>query len=207
MHNQNPQPTTTFKNLLRDPLYLGAAVLMVLIVIGVASRFLLADIPNFKPVAAIALFAAFYFRQFWVSAVAVLTVVLVSNFGLANCPWQVTTGVVGGLLVASALGYRLKQMNSANVSGIALLGNVIGSSLLMSIAFFLISNASVWMMGQWYPMTFAGLANCFLAAVPFFRFTVMGDLLFTGGLFGSYYAVIAVANYWRRNDRPVASAL
>src|ERR1700686_680490 len=55
---------------------------------------------------------------------------------------------------------------------------VIGAALGSSISFFLISNFMVWAAGTMYPMTRAGLATCYEAAVPFFRHTLEGDLLF-----------------------------
>jgi hypothetical protein len=40
-----------------------------------------------------------------------------------------------------------------------------------------------------YPMTFEGLAQCYLAAVPFLDKTVMGDLFWTAVLFGGAWLV------------------
>jgi hypothetical protein len=36
----------------------------------------------------------------------------------------------------------------------------------------------------------AGLAKCYLSAIPFFRYTVTGDALFATVLFGSYAMVL-----------------
>ena len=58
-------------------------------------------------------------------------------------------------------------------------------SLAASTLFFLLSNFGVWLAG-WYPMTGAGLLSCYAYAIPFFGYTVAGDLLFTVLLFGSY---------------------
>lgn len=49
-----------------------------------------------------------------------------------------------------------------------------------SLSFFLISNFGVWLF--WYPRSFEGLLSCYLAALPFYRNTLIGDLFF-GGLF------------------------
>jgi hypothetical protein len=37
-----------------------------------------------------------------------------------------------------------------------------------------------------YPKTGAGLAECFLAAIPFFHYTLLGDLFYVGVLFGAF---------------------
>jgi hypothetical protein len=58
----------------------------------------------------------------------------------------------------------------------------------MSTAFFVLTNGAVYLMGQWYPSTWSGLANCYSAGVPFYRATLMGDLFFTGVLVGGYGA-------------------
>ncbi len=49
-----------------------------------------------------------------------------------------------------------------------------------SLSFFLISNFGVWLF--WYPRNLQGLFSCYLAALPFYRNTLLGDLFF-GGLF------------------------
>lgn len=58
-------------------------------------------------------------------------------------------------------------------------------SLMASTAFFLISNFGVWL-GGWYTFTLAGFLSCYINAIPFFGYTLAGDLLFTGVLFGSF---------------------
>jgi vitamin B12 transporter len=65
-----------------------------------------------------------------------------------------------------------------SVSGLA--GLSIGASCL----FFATSNFAVWAAGSLYPRTFAGLAVCFAAAVPFFWNTLAADLAGTAVFFG-----------------------
>ncbi len=48
--------------------------------------------------------------------------------------------------------------------------------LLASLWFFLISNFGVWI--YWYPNTLQGLLSCYVAALPFYRNTLLGDLFF-----------------------------
>jgi len=47
---------------------------------------------------------------------------------------------------------------------------------LASLLFFLISNFGVWY--YWYPHSLAGLGRCYLLALPFYRNTLIGDVLF-----------------------------
>lgn len=58
----------------------------------------------------------------------------------------------------------------------ARIGAVVGAPL----AFFLVSNFGVWLAGGMYAHTPAGLAECYTAALPFFRGTLFGDWLFAG---------------------------
>lgn len=176
-----------------DTILRDVLILLLLISVGIASRFVLVDIPNFKPIASIVLFAAFWFRSCWVAGLSLLLVMLVSNHGLDHCPWQVTVGVVGGLALAALLGRQLRSRfdSAAKVTSqpVAAVSRLLGSAFLMSATFFLISNLAVWSMGQWYPLTAAGFMRCFGAAIPFFKYTLGGDLFFSLTLFSIWYAI------------------
>jgi hypothetical protein len=64
-----------------------------------------------------------------------------------------------------------------------------------SLIFFVVTNFLAWL-GQALPYgyTLAGLVECYVAAVPFYRGTLTGDLLFTGVLFGAH-AVLSRAYF------------
>jgi hypothetical protein len=53
-----------------------------------------------------------------------------------------------------------------------------------STLFFLTSNFSVWAEGREYPMTMAGLLECYYLGIPFFGRTILADLAGTAVLFG-----------------------
>jgi hypothetical protein len=57
-------------------------------------------------------------------------------------------------------------------------------SLSASMLFFVTSNLATWAEGLEYPLTLAGLVQCFYRAIPFYGNTVMADLLGTAVLFG-----------------------
>jgi len=89
-------------------------------------------------------------------------------------------------------------------AAIALLGNAFlhksskplrigAASLLASISFFLISNFMVWVVWDMYAKNFGGLLACYTAALPFFRNTLTGDLVFSAAFFGIAYLVKAHA--------------
>jgi hypothetical protein len=59
-----------------------------------------------------------------------------------------------------------------------------------SLIFFLASNFASWL-GQSLPYgySFAGLLDCYKAAIPFYRGTLAGDLVFATGLFAAHAAL------------------
>lgn len=57
------------------------------------------------------------------------------------------------------------------------LRRTVGTSLLAAISFFVVSNFSVWLGWSMYPQTLSGLAACYVAAIPFFRNSIVAELL------------------------------
>lgn len=63
-------------------------------------------------------------------------------------------------------------------------GWVIASALTSSVSFFLISNFASWACyADLYPRSWSGLMTSYVAGLPFFRGTAVGDLLFTSVFF------------------------
>ena len=63
---------------------------------------------------------------------------------------------------------------------------LLGATVLSSFLFFLVSNFGVWIAGDMYPHTMAGLAACYAMGIPFYRAAAVGDLLFVAVFFGAY---------------------
>ena len=73
-----------------------------------------------------------------------------------------------------------------------------------SLAFFLVSNFCCWLAQTLpYGYSLAGLADCYTAAVPFYRGTFAGDLVYSGILFG-LHAVLSRAYFPAERPVPVA---
>jgi formate-dependent nitrite reductase membrane component NrfD len=64
--------------------------------------------------------------------------------------------------------------------------NLAVSALGASVIFFIVSNFGVWLTSGMYPPTFSGLMTCYTAGIPFFHNTILGDLVYTGVLFGAF---------------------
>ena len=143
-----------------------------LILIGFSLRFLPLD-HNMAPIAAIALFSGAYLGKKiapWVPlAIMVSTDLIIGLHDVVLFTW-------GAFIVIGFMGTMLREKKTP----LSIFLMVIGSSLL----FFVISNFGVWLV--WYPRTMAGLVNCYVMAVPFLRNTMVGNLVFSVVLFGSY---------------------
>src|SRR5690606_30904644 len=72
--------------------------------------------------------------------------------------------------------------------------NVLGFSIASSVIFFLVSNFGTWFAGFYpteavpamYPLNLSGLMTCMEMGLPFYRNTLISDVLFSGVLFGAY---------------------
>src|SRR5262249_8015345 len=61
---------------------------------------------------------------------------------------------------------------------------VVATMVPCSVLFFLLSNGAVWAFSGMYSLTWQGLVQCYVAALPFLENTVLGDLVWTAFLFG-----------------------
>ena len=170
-------------------------VFVAIVLVGIVSRFWLVEMPNFKPVAALVLFGAFYFRRWWFAVAAMVLIMVFSDIQLGVYDWKLAFCVYASLGLAGGLGVWIKrsiESSSQRRLGWRQAGRFTVASLAMSTAFFVLTNGAVWCMGGWYPPTVSGLLGCYAAGLPFFRSTLMGDLFFTGALVSGYCVVEAL---------------
>ncbi len=157
------------------PLYAVLALIM-LAILGRFLPWLVPQLGNFTPVAAVALFAGCYLKNqklaLWVPLVAMLVSDAVLGFH------SLIPLVYGCLALTVYFGMQLQKRTSA--------GRVLGFALASSVMFFVITNFAVWLEGSMYPMTATGLQACFIAAIPFWRNELLGTLCYSAALFGGY---------------------
>jgi len=134
-------------------------------------------IPNVSPVGAVAIFSGFYFRSRWAYLVPVLAMLL-ADLVIGFYNFWVMAAVYGSFGAAVVIGRYVKK--SANVFSVA------AGVLAGSVIFYAVTNFAVWAISSWYPPTLGGLMLSYTMALPFFRNTLLGDLLFGGLLFGAY---------------------
>jgi hypothetical protein len=124
---------------------------------------------------AIALFGAAYFSDKRLAFALPLLIMFISDIiiGFHTTMLAVYISFAIGVFIGI---YLLKSVT---------LGKIILSSLLSSIVFFVVTNFGVWLAG-WYSPTFDGLSKCYIMAIPFFRYEIIGDLVYCGVLFGGF---------------------
>lgn len=163
----------------------------VLLILFAAFSRLIPHPANFTPVAAIALFSGVYLEKkyfFIIPVVAMLLSDLIIGFH-STMIW-----VYGSFVVIALVGLWLKSHLPARPSGgsASQAGKkpayILGTTLFSSVLFFIVTNFGVWTTG-FYGYTFSGLVECYTMAIPFFRNTIGGDLLYVALMFGIYELV------------------
>jgi hypothetical protein len=151
-------------------------VTLTLIILAAATARLLPHPHNVAPIAAIALFAGAHFERKWQAFVLPLLAMLVSDaiIGFYDAMW--VTYLAFATVVC--LGFLLRK----NKSFLAVAGATVSGSVL----FFLVSNFALWMHHNLYPHTLDGIMESYTMALPFFRNTLIGDLFYSGLLFGGF---------------------
>lgn len=148
------------------------------IVVSAALSRLLPHVPNVTPITAVALFSGAYLADRRLAFAAPLAALLLSDIVLGFDRAGETAAVYLSFALVVALGLWVRNRRSALRIGAA--------ALSASLLFFLITNFAVWAFGAIYPHSAAGLIACFVAALPFFRETLAGDLSYTVLLFGGF---------------------
>ncbi len=150
-------------------------VILGLIVLAALSRFLPFP-PNVAAVAAVALFGGAYFADKRLAFIIPLAVMLLTDLIIGLHSTLLFVYAAFGLIVG--IGFLLRDKISFKTVPFAAIGG--------SLAFFIITNFGVWLMSAYYPLTLGGLVACYTAAIPFFHYTLLGDLFFVSVLFGSF---------------------
>ncbi len=163
--------------------FLSSRILTLTGLIGAAalSR-LMPHPPNFTPIAAMALFGgACFSEQRWAFAVPLAAMIL-SDLVLGF--HGLIPVVYGAFALIGCIGLSLRRRRKAVP--------IAGAALASSLVFFVLTNFGVWAMGSSYSKTWDGLVACYVAAIPFFRNTLLGDAVYTTALFGG----LALAEKW-----------
>lgn len=161
------------------------------IIFAAAFSRIIPHIPNFSPMEAITLFAAAHFTRKWQAFVIPFSAMWLSSLFVDN----VIYGSYQRSFVWVYPGFHWQYLGYflIAVMGLAVFKNRVSpvraasSGLAAGAIFFLVSNFGVWLADGLYPMTGEGLFQCYAAAIPFYRGTLLGDLFYVPLLFGGFH--------------------
>lgn len=146
--------------------------------------------PNVAPVGAMALFGGAYLgrRSGWAVPIGLM---LISDAVIGFDTPLVTVSIYGSFLASVGLGrWWGRRLAPAGTERGGRVLPLVGTSLLGSTIFYLVTNAAVWASWSMYPKTAAGLLQSYVAGLPFFRNTLIGDLGYVSLFFGLYALVV-----------------
>lgn len=161
---------------------------------------ILPHLPNFTPVTAIALFGGAYLGKRAAIMLPLLAIIISDYLMLYIGPYGKGFGqflppsdlfystilfVWGSFLISSLIGIWIRKKKT--------LGRVAFGGILASLQFFIITNFGVWLVDNLYPRTLDGLIQSYVMGLPFYRGTFLGDLFYTGLIFGGFELVLSIS--------------
>lgn len=176
-------------------------MLAIAMIIGGILLRLVPHIPNFAPITATALFGGIYLNKRFAIFVPLLAMVVSDYLLLYVNPYRypffdfsnvypiqemfhsTTLYVWGSFIISGLIGIWLRTRRKPTY--------IIGATFMASLQFFLITNFGVWAGGM-YSRGLDGLLQSYLMGLPFFQWTILGDLFYTGTLVGIYELAVKI---------------
>ena len=184
----------------RQQLVQDLLVFALLIAIGVTGR-LAQPLWCVTPTAAVAILAGIYFSRLAIAAMVPVAILLLSDLFLPSYDSiPVMLATYGAMTFPLVLG---RWVAGARGSWSNILRWTV-SGVLPATVFFVVTNFAVWAFQSDYEKSLAGLAHCYWAAVPFYRWMLAGDVAYLGVLLACWsLAGVPVA---RRQLTPAVAA-
>lgn len=138
--------------------------------------------PNFTPLGGIALFSGTYLTGIS-SFILPLLIMFISDIVLGFHSTMLY--VYGSFLLIVLVGKFLRGKIS--------FFKLVGTSLLSSVLFFVITNFGVWANTNIYSKDVGGLVQSYIMGIPFFKNTILGDLFYSLVLFYGFQFITTVS--------------
>lgn len=173
-------------------LHFGLIFIIFIIFAGALFRFI-PHWPNFTPIAAMALFGGAYLGRKHLAYLLPFAAMFLSDLilGFHKDMWAVYvafgTTVTIGIAIRNRIGFT----------------SVITASIVSSVFFFIVTNFAAWLSSPFYPQTFAGLMQSYIAGLAFFNDGSYGISFFLNELTGSllynglFFGALAGVRYWK----------
>jgi hypothetical protein len=129
---------------------------------------------NFSPIMALALFGGAYLNDKKLAFSLPLASMFLSDIFIGFHPtmWAVYLSFALAVYIGRFLNHKVTAYR------------VLGASLAGSILFFIVTNFAYFLL--YCPMNIPGLTQCYVDAIPFFRNSLAGDLIYSAVFFGSF---------------------
>lgn len=158
---------------------------VVLVILGALMR-LVPHMANFAPIGAIALFGGVYLKRPYGLVLPIIALIISDAFiGFDSLESRLT--VYGSFMIIGLVGLYVRSRKS--------IATIAAGSIAGSIIFYLITNFAYFYPDSMYPHNLSGVLSSYYYALPFFRNTLVGDLFYTGLLFGAYETIIYLAKH------------
>ena len=154
---------------------------------------------NFTPVGAVALFGGTYFTDKWKAYLVPLCTLFVSDMILNYLyssrliiDYSATIWVYLSFAIIVFIGTRIKKVNLLSV----------GAASVLSVVIFWLLTDFPWLYGgALYPHTLLGYEQSLIAAIPFQRNMLLGDVVFGLLLFGGFELAKSKFSVLRTNNK------
>ena len=151
--------------------------LVVVMILAAAASRLIPHPPNFTPIGAMALFGGAYFADRRLAFLVPLAAMFLSDIFIGLHSLMPVVYACFAAIVC--MGFWLRGGRRALP--------IAGAALASSVFFFMATNFGMWALGSWYPKTLPGLVACYVAGIPWFQHTLLGDMFYTAALFGGFW--------------------
>lgn len=131
---------------------------------------------NFTPMGALVIFSGFMLPKKWLWVP--LAALVISDIIIGSYTFGVMATVYSSYAIMLGISFTSRSRYS--------FGTALGSSIAGAVIFFVLTNAAVWAFGGIYTPDISGLMASYTAAIPFFRNSFAGYLVYTAVFFGIY---------------------
>ncbi|MBU1178423.1 hypothetical protein KJ903_04390 [Patescibacteria group bacterium] len=169
---------------------------LALIAFGSIGRILLLDMPNVETLTVVSLLAGAWLGGVYFFIVPLATVA-VSDMYIGMGQDAIIIFVWSAWAVIGGLGWLLRKSKRNFTFGLKLTG----MGLVASTFFFIWTNFGTWLVWNMYPHTWLGLVQCYVAAIPFFKANLLGNLVIIPAVSFSLIFVWRQRAVWQRLSR------